>query len=493
MIKKNKTFTSKKSETNSKPYSKTSERTNSKSRTYSKTNDRTESKPYSRSKDRSSSKPYSKTSERPESKTFSKYNDNSRTFSPRPPLSYKISADPLFSSKQIPKDSLEILNDFQTIVQSVRPLSAKQQLTLSREIMDLSHELTDARGERRVGYMNEKIYLSAYSRYFMWWNLIRLTRLFTTLDFSKLSLTDDSICLDIGSGPLTVVIALWLSRPELRNIKLTWYCLDISQAALSLGENLFMSVVARTQSSNSEDTTNNWKIIRVKGELGTNIKDKATLVTCANMFNEVYQNNNLPPDFLAKKYTGILLPYLNTTLPNSAILVIEPGVPKAARFISLMRDSFIRQNLTISSPCPHAETCPMDGRNIHKNTGSGCGKWCNFAFSTDDAPSKLLRLSKQASLPKERAVLSFVYAFKSASTTDTTTKDETTLLLRIASDAIRLPGDRAGFYACSEIGLVLVVPQNEVFNSGDLLKIKRPANLSGLIKDRKTGAPIITL
>lgn len=433
---------------------------------------------------------------------------------PRPVPHAIISHKSLFSMKSLPRPEREILNDFQSVIQNVRPLSARQLLTLPREIRDLSHSLTDTRGERRVGYMNEKVQLSAYTRYFMWWNLIRLTRLFANIDFSALGLKDGDVCLDLGSGPLTAVIALWISRPELRNLKLTWYCMDISQGALAFGEELYLTVAGRVPGeklekregvkSESVDTDegveyaenveselfSHWKIIRVKGTIGTSLKQKAKFIVCANMLNEAYQNADRPPDFLAKKYTDGISSYLDSDAKEgTGILVIEPGVPKAARFLSLMRDCFIRRGLTVLSPCPHEKECPMDGRNIHKKTDSGSGKWCNFAFSTEEAPSKLLKLSAMAGIPKERAVLSFVFGVKS-----NCAKDEKMLSLRVASDVIHLPGDRIGYYACSELGLTLVIVQSKIdVTSGDLITIRKPENIAALQHDRKTGATIIVI
>ena len=98
----------------------------------------------------------------------------------------------------------------------------------------------------------------------MWWNLVRLTRLFSNIDISKITLKDNDVCIDIGSGPLTIISALWLSRPELRKIKLTWYCLDLSQSSMTLGENIFLSIVAKTTSfvpTNKKESENSSKSI----------------------------------------------------------------------------------------------------------------------------------------------------------------------------------------------------------------------------------------
>ena len=404
----------------------------------------------------------------------------------------------LFDPKQIPDDAKKILQDFDQIAQSSMPANSKQLVALPKQIRELSHQMTDDRGSRRLGYMNEKTFLASYVRYFMWWNLVRLTRLFANLDFDFLS--DGDVCLDIGSGPLTLPCALWLSRPDLRSKKLVWYVMDISQLALSLGEEIFLSVAAATGGEP-------WKIVRVKGPLGTPVKQKARLVTCANMFNEILQKQSEPPDFLAKKYSQSLFKYLDFGEQASpAIFLAEPGTPGSGRFVSLMRDAFIRRGLFAAAPCPHQQNCPMDGRRLGK--GGATGKWCNFAFDTDDAPKKLLALSAKAGIPKERAVISFVYARaetgskpKTGAAREPVASPRSGGLLRIASDIIRVPAaepgqkPRIGHYACSEQGLVLALSKggHRVY-SGDLVEIENAGKpKSGPARDAKTGALIVEI
>ncbi len=428
----------------------------------------------------------------------------------------------LFDIKNLPDDAQKVLRDFDQIAQAAMPANSKQLVALPKIIRELSHQMTDDRGSRRLGYMNEKTFLASYVRYFMWWNLVRLTRLFANLEFDFLS--DGDVCLDIGSGPLTLPCALWLARPDLRQKKLVWYVMDISQLALSLGEEIFLSVAAATGGEP-------WKIIRVKGPLGTAVKEKARFVTCANMFNELLQSRGgEPPDFLAKKYSQTLFKYLDFGAENErsakiggggpnegraasdrgaenfrnakncggpanesraksdrggpAIFLAEPGTPNSARFVSLMRDAFIRRGLFALAPCPHQQSCPMDGRRAGQ--GGANGKWCNFAFDTDDAPKKLLALSAKAGIPKERAVISFVLASaetackpKTGAARESFASPKSGGLLRIASDIIRVPAaepgqkPRVGHYACSEQGLVLALSKGgKRVYSGDLLELE---------------------
>ena len=389
----------------------------------------------------------------------------------------KIQIEKMF--KSLEKNENSILENFDDILQNVKPLSSKQLYQLPNLINELSHQLTDERSSRHNGYMNQTVMLTAYSRYFMWWNLFRLTNLFRGFPKNCFEfLKDDDYCLDLGSGPLTIPVALWLSRPELRKKKLTWYCTDISQTALSLGEEIYLSVVAKTL-DNENENIEPWKIIRVKGELGTEIRNKASFVTCANMFNELYYDTAKPLEEQAKKYTNTLISYATE---KSMILVVEPAFPRSSRFISLTRDALIRKKFSIISPCPHTKECCMDGRKG--------GKWCHFVLDTSFAPKKLHKLSDKAGLPKDRASLSFVFA----QNFEEIQNDE--LKIRVVSDMIKLPQNATGRYACSRLGLTLVksnFTSSKKFDSGSLISTEEATNKieSSAKIDTKSGAKII--
>ena len=392
-------------------------------------------------------------------------------------MSTKISS--LFDVAKVPPDAVSIINDFDKLVQGVCPLNSRQLQQLPQNIRSLSHQMTDDRASRRLGYMNENIQLSSYVRYYTWWNLVRLTRLFSNLPSSSFP-DSDCVCLDLGSGPLTVVTALFLARPELRNRKFTWYCLDVSANSMALGEDIFLSVCAKL---NVEP----WHIIRVKGSFGTAIKQKASLVTCANMLNELDQASDMPPEFKVKKYFDQLQRYAGE---GAKFLLVEPGVPKAARTLSLLRDRFIKSGAQIVAPCTHSGECPMNGFGAY--TGSR-NKWCNFAFETAGAPDRLLKLSAAAKLPKERATLSFISVGEQSHTEE---------LIRITSDELKLPDYMSGFYACTQHGLALLelpsqnnrrLPKPPFRpHSGDMIKVKK-ITPDLLPKDEKSGAIIIKI
>ena len=392
----------------------------------------------------------------------------------------------MFDFEKLPKDAVNVLENFDQIVQGVRPLNSRQMQNLSKDIRALSHQLTDERETRRAGYMNANQELSAYVRYFSWWNLVRLTRVFSNISSAAFNLKDGDVILDIGSGPLTVISALWLSRTELRNKKLTVYTMDISQSTMAVGEDLYLSIAAKSVPS-EENSLPHWNIIRVKGEIGTSLRKKANLITCANMFNELYQKEHDSPEKIADAQIQHLLSYADE---RCSFFIAEPGMPAAGRFISLMRERFIKNNHPIFAPCPHQGVCPMDGN--HSRYG-GSAKWCNFSFSTENAPKKLLKLSESAGLPKERAVISFIFAGANQAALKVE-KDDKILFADVVSDPIFLPPHRAGFYSCSQDGMLLLVNgSGKKLKSGDKIKMSMLKSTDILEKDKKSGAVLITI
>ncbi len=423
---------------------------------------------------------------------------------PRKPFVGPNELVPVFGA--LTKETRALLESFPEIVQGVFPLDSKKIQQLPAQIRELSHYLTDERGERRVGYMNEPATVSAYVHYYMWWNLVRLTSLFSSL---PLELGDGDTAVDLGSGPLTLPIALWMARPDLRKKRISWYCVDISQGALSAGEELFLSLAAKTGDEP-------WQITRVKGECGVSLKRRVRLVACANMFNELYWDSDQPLEALAKQYARDISSYAEA---DSSILVVEPGIPRAGRFVSLLRDSLMRLDFHPVAPCPHEGACPFPGlRN---------GKWCHFVLDTSGAPAKLHRLSDDAGLVKDRAALSFIFALrkksvdgadvaetpsagqvapiasgaasrKSTEIISELSKLFTGLTVRITSDPIRLPDFHLGRYGCSELGMVMVTGTYAAADylktcaSGSLIEVPMP-DRKRPERDEKTGAIVIRL
>ena len=409
---------------------------------------------------------------------------------------------PVFS--ELTSEAKNILEHFPALLDQVLPLDAKKKQLLPQHIHTLFHELTDERSSRKTHYLNDPVKLSAYTHYYVWWNLVRLTKLLQNLD---IRLDSGDYAADFGSGPLTFVCALWIAKPELRKKRLTWYCVDISNKALGFGEELFLALCAYTGKKNDAGELP-WTVKKVCGAFGTALSEKVSLVTEANMFNEIFWNSPLSLDDQAEKAHRTIMHYLK---PAGSVLFIEPGIPLAGEFLTLMRSLLLNDGFIIQAPCPHNGVCCLPNRRHHDTSAHipvAYNKWCHFTFETHNSPKKLLQLSEDSKLGKERASLSFLYGTRNATrhsdskSTDTTTKNTadtahtTSIPVRICSDIIKLDSKTIGRYACSEKGFMFITGhayKESVLNtavSGTLL-ILPEASVKLNQRDKKTHALLV--
>jgi len=399
---------------------------------------------------------------------------------------------PVFS--ELTSEAKNILEHFPALLDQVLPLDAKKKQLLPQHIHTLFHELTDERSSRKTHYLNDPVKLSAYTHYYVWWNLVRLTKLLQNLE---IPLDDGDYAADFGSGPLTFVCALWIAKPELRKKRLTWYCVDISNKALSFGEDLFLALCAYTGKKNNNGEIP-WTVKKVCGAFGTPLSEKVSLVTEANMFNEIFWNSPLSLDDQAEKTFRTVMHYLK---PNGAVLFIEPGIPLAGEFLSLLRTEFLAAGFSVYAPCPHAGVCCFPNRPPQGGTKAPVAfhKWCHFTFETHDSPENLLRLSEASHLGKERASLSFLYGTLSLSAISSGTAQRGAfdgIPVRICSDIIKPDPHTIGRYACSEKGFMFITGhayKESVLNtavSGALLVLPE-ASVKLNQRDKKTHALLV--
>jgi len=444
---------------------------------------------------------YQKSSEQSSNKK-NEHRHGNRSSTSYPYIAYTF-GKPIFS--ELTAEAKTILEHFPTLLDQVLPLDAKKKQLLPQHIHTLFHELTDERSSRKTHYLNDPVKLSAYTHYYVWWNLVRLTKLLHNLD---IRLDDGDCAADFGSGPLTFICALWIAKPELRKKRLTWYCVDISNKALAFGEELFLTLCAYTGKKNNTGEIP-WTIKKVCGAFGTALSEKLSLVTEANMFNEIFWNSPLSLDDQAEKVHRTVMHYLK---PKGSVLFIEPGIPRAGEFLSLLRAQFLEAGFSVYAPCPHRGVCCFPNRPLQTGTKTPIAfhKWCHFTFETHDSPANLLRLSETSRLGKERASLSFLYGslspasdsvaqqkFNSISTYGNTEAERSDgIPVRICSDIIKLEPHTIGRYACSEKGFMFITGhayKESVLNtavSGALLIL--PAESVKLHqRDKKTHALLV--
>ena len=325
------------------------------------------------------------------------------------------------------------------------PLKTKHRSALPGGIRRLSDYLTIDRENLPRDYMSRPEFLAAYLHYYLPWNIYRQGRLLAGLD---LALKPGAHIVDLGSGPLTFLHALWLSRPGIREQDLDYLAIDRSEPALKVGRKLFDTWAAQTS----------WMISTDNQPAGRKKFRPADMLVMANFINEVDRGprsgrgSRSGDKDVDSSAIQMLERWEGQVANDGAILLIEPGVRDSGRSLSRIRQTALERGWRIPAPCPHAEDCPMPGR---RNT-----PWCHFTFPTGDSPAWLSRLSHQAKLPKDRASLSFLLMVRGENPPvrirPPKSPGKGCSVVRVVSEGFDLPNGKLGRYGCSDRGLVLL-------------------------------------
>lgn len=445
---------------------------------------------------------------------------------PESPRRQHIPAPSVLYQFHIAEDAVHALELLPQCLHEVNPLNQRQFSLLPRSIRDLWKALTMERALRKADYIANPAFFSAYLRYFMPWNLVRLTALLTDL---SLDIPVHGTVLDIGSGPLTFPLALYIARPELRTKPLRILCVDRAPRIMETGKLLLETLAARHAGSLPP-----WNIELHQGRFGEPLKVRADLVSAVNVLNEfVWKHADHAP--LADHADSVLHELVELTSYGGHILVVEPGEPRAGGLISALRANALLADMHIEAPCPHTGACPMPGifrtgqRIMMESAGIDAKRpsdiekagppatrevphgsemkplapvrmptirpkypWCHFAVPAELAPSWLRKLSESAGLGKEKLSFSFILMRMSERTTDSRAhkaqqdrhaegaREKTVLQhhssavpCRMVSDAFPLPGHRLGRYACSPLGYTLISTSQHASlpASGDLVLV----------------------
>jgi len=403
-----------------------------------------------------------------------------------------------------PPNAGEDLERFLEAVEEALPLDPTRRRMLKGAVLDLWRDLTADRAERHLDYMGDAAVLSAYARYFMAWNVVRLIPVLASL---PLELGDDSVILDVGSGPLALPIALWIARPELRSKRLRIVCVDRARRALDAGHAILSILRALTEGP--EDT---WTVERRKAvfpDIGEPVK--ADLVTAANVFTEFFWSDRRP---IGVRAVELMRRLSSLATPGGRVLVVEPGEPRSGAMLAALREVAILGGASPESPCPHDRACPMPGAFgglgerdddearftrarsalpfvVHPRRRAKM-PWCHVPVPLEHAPARLSRFSEEVGLPKERLTVSWL-ALKLPEPGDAEHRTQGKgkaggpLRVRLVSDLIRLPAGRSGRYACSDQGYTLALGAASDLPAGTLLETTRPQKKE---RDDKSGAVI---
>ena len=409
-------------------------------------------------------------------------------------------------------DALALLEALPQALDTVLPLRTAHKRDLPYAVRDLSRVLTSERGSLRDSYWSAPRHLSAYLRYFLPWNLVRLGKLLPNLPMPAPEAFSGRVVLDLGSGPLTLPLALWMSRPELRHAEVNIICSDVAPRPMEVGHDLFRAVTEAVSGSPSP-----WHIRTVRAPMETalrEVRSNAILVTAGNVLNELRPRNNDEP--MDDRLDELAQTLAHTLAPEGQALFVEPGTRLGGKLVAQFRRASMDAGLAPLAPCPHLAACPM----LEKQASA----WCHFTFGTQ-SPAWLATLSAKAQLEKATASIAFLLLRPIPETMRQAMEDAPELaaaplaaqpdtlddgddlpqrrhpqlppgftalpggppagMARILSDPIRIPGRLApARYACTEKGVALV---NDAASlpSGSLVTVAWPEKPR---RDTKSGA-----
>ena len=359
---------------------------------------------------------------------------------------------------------------------TVMPLSRNHRADLPEAIRDLSAMLTYERGGLGRSYWSAPRYVSAYLRYFLPWNLVRLSGLLPGLDLPVPVCDAETpvTIADLGSGPLTLPIALWLSRPDWRAVPLTLVCVDTVPRPMEMGR----SILEHMAKLSGEPL--NWTIRLVRSPLMQSFRELRSpyLLMAGNVLNELKDKPGVSVD---ERMADLAVAVGRTLHPEGTALFVEPGTRLGGTLTAKLRETALEEGLTPVAPCPHLGPCPLLETRERR--------WCH-ASQLAVAPAWLADLARYAKLPKDSLSLSFMQlrpeseAAPIAKTALFPAMDPNGVVARILSEAFPVPGMGHARYACTEDGFAIIPAAGDI-PSGALVACRRPASPR---KDAKTGA-----
>ncbi len=192
------------------------------------------------------------------------------------------------------EEARHILEQLPQALSRVWPLSKAHRRTLPDDVAGLSRLLTTERAALDRPYWSSPAFVSAYLYYFLPWNLVRLTRLLSAMPLpdphAAAPQGGRALLLDVGSGPLTLPLALWLARPQWRQAPIQVLALDNSSQPLDLGRALFEELAGLTFHEP-------WAVHTARGQMEHAARHAAPLlaggqarpwlVSAANVLNEL--------------------------------------------------------------------------------------------------------------------------------------------------------------------------------------------------------------
>lgn len=378
----------------------------------------------------------------------------------------------------------EALRRLPEALDAVMPLRRAHRADLPDAIRELSAQLTTERYALARPYWSSPRLVSAYLRYFLPWNLLRLHCLLRELELPLPADGSAPSLVDLGSGPLSVPLALWISRPEWREAPLHVVCADTSPRPMALGLQLLEQLAGLMQAPLV------WQIRLERAPLTRVLNDirlRPTLLTGGNVLNEWQAQSQDTASPFSERVGEVAMAVARQLGTDGTVLFVEPGTRLGGTLTATLRQAALEEGLQVVAPCPHGGDCPLLGR---RDRG-----WCHVhrELAPDAAPAWLTSLTQAARLAKQS--LSFAYlqlrAAPSEAEQEHTPSARSVVKARLLSDAFLVPGLGQARYACSSRGLLLI-PHAAALCPGSLITCRlgpaprRDGKSGALIADRLT-------
>ncbi|MDO5536170.1 MAG: small ribosomal subunit Rsm22 family protein, partial [Desulfovibrionaceae bacterium] len=436
------------------------------------------------------------------------------------------------------------------------PLKKAHRQDLPYNIVSLSRLLTVDRAEMRHPYWASPALTGAYVHYFLPWNVYRLARLFAGLGLTPPP-DGRHLLLDLGSGPMTVPLALWLACPEWREKKIVVAACDCAGHPLQIGRAILENLAAQAG-------VEPWEVHLVQAPLEQGVRRAGQLVqkgavpwlvTAANVLNELPQQKkprygdeseserDVPQDSRLGDILGSVAGLLRRAPEGARALFVEPGTRLGGLTLMGLRALAREEELRIEGPCPHGGLCPLyrgdaapeddfddldDLLDGDDGPDDGAGQerreeprgsvsklagraWCHFTFTSEGAPSWLRALAEPTGLAKETLSLAFlevsaphgakgrVEEARGAEPGDGAGRQEVDagrpgMPLRVISQPFPVPGRRGQCrYACSGCGLMLLEDAQDYPSGTGLVADLDEREVLAAPLDRRSGARCIAV
>lgn len=350
-------------------------------------------------------------------------------------------ADPKNEKQVLWRRGLALLPE---TLHAVMPLKRNHRTDLPDAVRELSQLLTTERAELARPYWSSPRFVSAYLRYFLPWNLVRLRRLLDgmTLPEPRIDAKGKGpLVVDLGSGPLSFPLALWLCSEKWRKTPVRLVCVDTAPRPMELGRALFEDLANRL----GEPLL--WSIRLERSSLVQGLRglgEKPLLITAGNVLNEWQGQQKGADNPLSERLGDVAEAITRSLAPGGQAIMVEPGTRLGGTLTATLREEALTVGLHPLAPCPHEQPCPLIGR---RDRG-----WCHIHYEDEpDAPEWLLGLAKTALLTKHGLSLSYLQL--ATAPAETPPKG---LMARIISQTLAVPGMGLSRYGCAECGLTLV-------------------------------------